>query len=123
MADKENTMEEEIEEAKKQAKSDSALEAFTINFKKPLTWEGKEYSSLTFDWGKLTGEDFLSIEEEINQEGYAVVTPEFSTRFLFEMAARCCEEKIDKYAIRKLPIGPFTKIRSHARSFLLRSEI
>lgn len=119
-----NTMEEEIDEAKKQAeKEKDSVSTFKLILKKPFVWEGNEYKELDFDWSELTGEEFLNIESEVNAEGYAVITPEFSTVFLVYMAVRGCKQPIGTDAIKKLPIGPFNRIRSRARSFLLNSEI
>ena len=119
-----NTMEKEIEEAKKQAEEEKdSVSTFKLRLKKPFAWEGKEYTELDFDWSELTGEEFINIESEVNAEGYAVITPEFSTVFLVYMAVRGCKQPIGTDAIRKLPIGAFNKVRSRARSFLLNSEI
>lgn len=120
-----NTMEEEITEAKKQAaeEKEDTISTFKLRLKKPFSWEGNEYTELDFDWSELTGEEFLNIESEVNAEGYAVITPEFSTIFLVYMAVRGCKQPIGTDAIRKLPIGAFNKVRSRARSFLLNSEI
>lgn len=117
-----NTMEEEISAAKEQAEQDPET-GFTLKLKKPFVWEGTEYKELDFDWSELTGEDFLNIESEVNSEGYAVITPEFSTMFIIYMAIRGCRQPLGTDAVKKLPIGAFNKVRSRARSFLLNSEI
>lgn len=46
------------------AKAAAAADPYTYTHKlqKPLDYEGKHYESLTFDWGKLTGNDSLAIE-------------------------------------------------------------
>ncbi len=117
-----DTMEQEIEEAKKAAQKEPST-LVTLKLKKPFTWEGNDYDTLEFDFTELTGEDFLNIEAEINSEGFAVITPEFSTIFLMTMAMRCCKQPIGTDAIRKLPFVLFNRIRNRARSFLLNSEI
>lgn len=117
-----DTMSEEISAAKEQAKADG-IDAFTLKLKKPFVWEGTEYTELDFDWSELTGEDYLNIETEVNAEGYAVITPEFSTMFIVYMAIRGCKQPIGTDAVKKLPIAAFNRIRSRARSFLINTEI
>lgn len=117
-----NTMDTEIEEAKKAAKNAPST-SFSLKLKKPFTWEDKEYSELEFDFADLTGADFINIEAEVNSEGYSVIAPEFSTLFLLIMAMRCCKQPIGTDAIRKLPFVLFNRIRNRARSFLMNSEI
>lgn len=117
-----NTMEEEIDKAIAQAKKDSK-DSFTLTMKKPFEWDGKTFDTLTFNWGKLTGKDFFNIEQEINAEGFAVITPEFSTKFIMYMAVRACEQPLTTDALSGLPIKAFNRIRSKARNFLMSSEM
>lgn len=117
-----NTMDEEIEEAKKAAKRDPSS-SFILKLTKPFNWEGTDYTELEFDFTDLTGDDFINIESEVNSEGYSVITPEFSTLFLMTMAMRCCKQPIGTDAIRKLPFVLFNRIRTRTRSFLMNSEI
>ncbi len=91
----------------------------TVKFKQPREWEGQTYNSLTFDWGKLTGEDFLAIEQQMLLRNKAVVSPEFSSLFLTLMAVKACREQLDEKFFRRLPIAVFNRIRNGARSFLL----
>lgn len=113
-----NTIDEEIEAAKKQAKADT-LEHFALHLSKPFTWEGVDYSEMEFDFGGMTGADFINIEAELQAQGYGIIAPEFSTMFLLTMAMRCCAQPIGTDAIEKLPFPVFCKLRSKARSFLL----
>lgn len=88
-------------------------------FPEPFTFEGKTYTELTFDWGKLTGADSLAIESELQALGKMSIAFEFSGEFLIRMAVRACTEKIDVPALRRLPMKQYTMIRNQARSFLL----
>ena len=96
--------------------------AVTVQLSRPFTYEGETYAELRFDWDKLTGEDSLSIENELQAQGKFVVAPTFSGEYLVRMAARACTAKIGQDLIRALPISDYNRIRSAARSFLLRSE-
>lgn len=96
--------------------------SYTHKFSTPFTYEGKTYEEITFDWGKLTGEDSLSIEAEMNALGKMIISPEFSGEYLIRMAALASSPKIGADVLQKLSLKDFNKIRSAARSFLLKSE-
>lgn len=126
MAEKQDpmdTMGVELKEATRQADAVDTIDHFTMRLRKPFTWEGKDYTELEFDFGTLTGADFLNIETEVSAAGYSVIVPEFSTMFLMTMAFRCCKQPIGTDVIRQLPFVLFNRIRSRARSFLMNSGI
>ncbi len=104
------------------AEAENADGGYTHKFKKPINWEGKEYTELHFDFEGLTGKDMLSIEKELMlTEGVSVVAPTMSTQFLFAMAARAAKTTRDIFMV--MPLFDANKIRSKARSFLLSSEL
>ena len=111
----------EMQAAEKEAKTSTA--AYTHKFATPFEFEGKTFESLTFEWGALTGNDFLIIEAEIAAMGKALISPEFSSEFLVRMASRACTEEIGADAIAATPIGDFNRIRGKARSFLLNTAL
>lgn len=113
----ENELETALEEARK-----SNVTLFEIQFKKPVTYNGKEYSELSFDFEKLTGRDGLAIEEELQMMNRAVIVPALSGEYLVRMAARACTEKIGADIFDYMPIKDYNRIRSAARSFLILSE-
>lgn len=96
---------------------------YTHKFKRPFEYQGKTFNELTFDWGKLTGRDGLAIENELQQIGKAVIVPTFSGEYLIRMAARACTVPIGSDAFENMSLSDFNKIRSAARSFLLKSEL
>lgn len=96
--------------------------SYTHSLNPPFTYEGKTWGNLTFHWGQLTAKDSLIIENEMAAAGKVLVVPELSGEFLSRMAVRACEEKIALNAFMALPLGDYNKIRSRARSFLLRTE-
>jgi hypothetical protein len=55
--------------------------------------------------------------------GKALVVPTFSGEYLIRMAAKACTEPIGADAFEIMSIADYNKIRSAARSFLLRSEL
>lgn len=93
-----------------------------IQLSRPFSYEGKTYTELRFQWDKLTGEDSLAIENELQAQGKFVVAPTFSGEYLVRMAARACTACIGQDMLRALPISDYNRIRSAARSFLLKSE-
>ena len=98
------------------------VSVITIKLKKPVKYNNKEYTELSFDFDKLTGMDGLAIEEELQMLGKAVIVPTLSGPYLVRMAARACTEKIGADIFNYLSLKDFNRIRDTARSFLLRSE-
>lgn len=111
--------EEELNMAENKAKN--STNEYVHKFEKPFTYEDKTYEELTFDWSKLSGNDYLSIENEMSSIGKVLVTPEFSGEFIVRMAAKACTKKIGSDVLCALPLGDFNKIRGKARSFLINS--
>lgn len=101
--------------AKKEEKEKSGN--YTHNFKKPIEIEGQKYTSLTFYFDKLTGEDIEAIEEELQDQNKYVLTPEISSAFQSMLAARAA--KIPADAIRRLPVRDYMAIKNKARNFLI----
>ncbi len=113
--------EKELEEAKKMAEKEK--NQYVHVFQKPFSYEGKTFEKLTLNWEKLTGYDGLAIENELQSLGKPVVIPSLSGEYLIRMAARASTEVIGADAISAMPIRDFNKIRSEARSFLLKTEL
>lgn len=85
--------------------------------KKPFEYEGKTYEKLIFDFERLSGHDYIAIEQEMAMRGKGLVVPEFSSDFLTGMAAR--SSGVPEDVLIALPLKEFNKIRNKARSFLL----
>lgn len=90
---------------------------YTHNFKKPVEIEGQKYSSITFYFERLTGEDIEAIEEELQDQNKYVLTPEISSAFQSILAAKAA--KIPADAIRRLPVRDYMAIKNKARNFLI----
>lgn len=87
---------------------------------KPITYDGVEYSELTFNFGKLTGADALNIEDELAAKGKPVFMAETANaQYLILMAARACDQNIDANAFNPMSIVDFNRIKNKARLFLL----
>lgn len=106
----------------------TSVDTYTHIFAKPFTFEGETFEQLTFDWSKLTAADGLAIENELASMGRAVITPEFSGEYLIRMAARACttlradgHRRLGVDAYRTMSLADYSRIRSRARSFLLRA--
>lgn len=110
------------EKLEQEAKQEPDTAIYTHHFGKPFTWEDRTYEELTFDWGKLTGTDYLAVENEMLAQGKTLVTPEFSGDFLTGMAARACVDRLNAQTLKKMPLRDFRAIIRGARSFLLRAE-
>ena len=104
-----------------ETEEEDALGTYTHVLNKPFTYEGKTYEELVFEWGKLTGRDSLSIENEVLRLGRPFISPEFSAEYLVRMAAKACTLPIGIDLLEALPLVEFNKIKSKARSFLLMS--
>ncbi len=112
---------DEFAVAEKEAKERQGFDTYTHKFRKPFTYEGKTYEDLTFEWDKLSGNDYLAIEGEMAALGKVLIAPEFSGDFIVRMIAKACTEKIGSDIIGAMPLCDFNKIRKEARSFLMNS--
>ena len=103
-------------------KAEGSKDTYTHKFKKPFTYNGKDYTELSFDWDSLNGGDSLDIEAEMNALGKAIITEEFSAEYIIRFAAKCCTEKIGSDAFRLMGIKDYKRIKSRARSFLMAAD-
>lgn len=115
--------EKELAAAQKEAEEKQNIYTYTHELQSPIEYDGEKYESFHFDWGILTGKDGLAIENEMQALGTPVVIPSLSGGYLIRMAARANKEKAPADALLALPIRDYNKIRSEARSFLLKSEL
>lgn len=109
----------EITAAEQAAAESESL--YTHTFATPYTYGEKTYEKVTFDFGKLTGSDCLAIEAELQMLGKPLIAPEFSGEFLVRMAARAAGVGAD--VLTAMPMADYNRIRSRARSFLLKSGL
>jgi hypothetical protein len=113
--------EEEFDTAKKAA--DEGGDKYVLKFKTPFKFQDKVYEEITFDWSKLTGKDFITIESEMQDKGKALISASFSGDFIMLMATRAAVPTIPSDAFVYMSLGDFHRIRSAGRAFLLRAEL
>ena len=104
---------------------------YTHMFRNPFQLKSSTAAvqELTFDFGSLTGNDYLAIEDDLIRHGKTLVVPEFTGDFLCGMASRACTLR-DKNGVpmlhnadlRALPMRDFQAVCNAARRFLLRAE-
>lgn len=89
----------------------------THTFKKPFEYAGETYTTLTFDFEKMTGRDMVSIETEMQMNNEYCLAPEVSRSFQAKMAAKAAG--IGSDVLDAMPIKDFNRITNAARSFLI----
>lgn len=112
-------------EAEKQASSSKTdFGKYTIFFKTPFVYEGREYEQLDFDFTTMTGNDYIAIENEVLQQtGTTVVAPQFNTPFMVRLAAKACTtrsedgRRVPASALQKLPIVQFSNLMMRVKNF------
>lgn len=89
--------------------------------KKPVTIDGQNYTEVDLsDLDKLTGEDILAIEQEMQSDGFVIAgMAELSKAYLLYIAARAA--KINVQILKKFPISDISKITAMAQTFLLQA--
>ncbi len=90
---------------------------YVHKFKKPFNFEGKEYNEITFDFEKLTGNDMVSVEAEMQSKNEYALAPEISRSLQSKIAAKA--SGIGSDVIEAMPIGDFNKITNAVRDFLV----
>lgn len=111
---------EELKQAEEEAKDAKGM--FVMRFKKPISYNGKEYSELAFDFESLTGRDSLDVEKELTRSGTQIVVPAFNGEYLVRIAARACTTRVGYDVVYNMSIIDYNKLRSAVRNFLMRSE-
>lgn len=101
--------------------SDNVTSIQTIIFKRPVKYCGKEYTELSFDFDKLTGQDSLSIESELTSLGKNSFIPAMNSEYLIRLAAKACTENVGSDIFTTyMSLSDHLEITKMARSFLLR---
>lgn len=112
--------EEELEQAKVEAKKAENL--FKLKLKKPLSYEGTDYTELSFDFDNLTGRDSLDVERELAMRAIQVAVPAFSGEYIIRIAAKACTEPLGSDAFEAMSLRDYNRLRGKVRNFLMASE-
>lgn len=109
----------EINEIKntKADKNECKYTVLNYKLKEPITFEDKEYKELNLDFGKLTGNDAIAIEEEMEAMQIYAMAPETSRQYQIRMAARAGD--FPYQLAEKLSFRDFTRLANAARNFLV----
>lgn len=94
----------------------------TIKLKNPITYNGEEYTELTFDFDALTGADSLAIEDELMSLGKSAIVPALSSEYLIRFAAKACKEPIGSDIFLSMSVRDYQRVRNAAKNFLLNLE-
>lgn len=113
--------EEVIDKVVEEAKKDTET-TYTRELKKPIVYNGQEYNRLTFNFEKLTGNDFLEINAELTARGVIVVSPSFNSDFVIRVAIRACDQQIGVDVFPTMGFTDVLKITNRVRNFMINSE-
>ena len=96
-----------------------ASDTYTHTFKKPFEYEGSTYTTVNFNFGKLTGSEMLAIESEMQASNEYAIDPLLSRNFLCKMASKASGMGSD--ALEAMSAKDFIQITNAARNFLIDS--
>lgn len=96
-----------------------AADTYTHTFKKAFEYEGNKYTTVNFNFGKLTGSEMLAIESEMQANNEYAIDPLLSRNFLCKMASKAGGMGSD--ALEAMPAKDFIQITNAARNFLIDS--
>jgi hypothetical protein len=95
----------------------------TIEFRKPFTFEGKEYNNIVLDLDSLTGRDLIKAEAESRVIAGPSPSPmtEFSKPYNAVVAAKAAKVPVDM--ILDLPAREFTSVTVTVQDFLFGMDL
>jgi hypothetical protein len=108
-----------MKESKIQTAEESKAGVYTHTLKKPFTYAEKTHEKFTFDFDKLSGNDYLAVEKQLRDEGETSVNMA-STRFICEIASRASGIGSDVFIA--LPIVEFNNFINKIYLFLANKE-
>ena len=94
-----------------------------IKLAKALSVRGESLTELELDLDKLTGQDIIEVEKQIDTagDGRALVLPEYSKVYLAAVAARAL--KVPREALNMLTARDFTRLTQAVQNFLMRPDL
>jgi hypothetical protein len=88
-----------------------------INLKKPVTFEGKDYTEINAEFDNLTGQDLIDATNEARARGDQSVIIELSKLYQAIVAAKAAKVPIDM--VIAMNGKDFVTVTKAAQSFLL----
>lgn len=92
---------------------------YTHALKREITWEGKTYGSLNFNFAALTGRDLIDIERELKALKLNTAARTFSADFQVRVAARACDAPIGVDMLEQLPFNDLNMILTKVQNFMI----
>ncbi|MBR1603779.1 MAG: phage tail assembly protein [Synergistaceae bacterium] len=94
-----------------------------IKLTRELSVRGESLTELELDLDKLTGQDIIEVEKQIDTagDGRALVLPEYSKVYLAAVAARAL--KVPREALNLLTARDFTRLTQAVQNFLMRPDL
>ena len=94
-----------------------------IKLMRELSVRGEMLSELELDLDKLTGQDIIEVEKQIDTagDGRALVLPEYSKVYLAAVGARAL--KVPREALNLLTARDFTRLTQAVQNFLMRPDL
>ncbi len=109
-----------VENVKVEEVKEELTNVQTIILRKPVKYAGKEYTELSFDFDKLTGQDSLDIERELTSLGKTSVPTAINSEYLIRIAARACTSSVGADIFSPyMSLFDHLKVLKMARDFLL----
>lgn len=85
----------------------------------PLEHLGEKFDELTFNFGKLKGEDMLNVEDELMQRHKPIyMNNSVNIHYILFVAVRACEQKVDDTVLKTLSAVDFNHIINKTKLFL-----
>jgi hypothetical protein len=86
-------------------------------FKKPYTFEGKEYAELEFDIEAMSGADYAAAKKQFAKSGNFVAVPNADSEFCACLLSRICKLPLEFF--EQMPVKEYCKITQEVSNFLL----
>ena len=95
----------------------------TYTFKAPITYGETTYKEMSFDFMRLTVQDTIEADRAMrNASSVFVMVKDYNAEYAINIAARCCNERVDAGFFRALPYPDYEAIRRAVRDFLTQQE-
>lgn len=108
---------ENIKEISLDELEEEKVDIIEYKFKKPVNFEGEDYSKITLDLESLTGRDIKEVSSALSNKGEAIGLAETNKAFLAGLAARSARLPIE--FMDYISARDFSQITIDVQNFLL----